>query len=74
MSSSECAPRKFYSLPDSYKGGERCPRKCQDTNKLINYIDQSVIGKDTTFTGPFGKRKGLLFFCAEKIIIYEDIK
>jgi hypothetical protein len=52
--------RKFYSLPDNYDEREKEGRskKCEDTAKLIRYIDQSVIGKDTTFCGPFGRRKG----------------
>ncbi|XP_059483305.1 uncharacterized protein LOC132201285 [Neocloeon triangulifer] len=57
MSGSNFGPRKFYSLPENYKGGESQPKKCHDTNKLIQYIDQNVVGKDTTFNGPYGGRK-----------------
>jgi len=60
--SNECGPRKFFSLPDDYRSGESAPLKCADTAKLVNYIDQNVIGKNTTFDGPFGKRKGGEFF------------
>ena len=33
-------------------------RKGEDTTKLLKYIDDSVIGKNGTFFGPFGRRKG----------------
>ncbi|XP_065345604.1 uncharacterized protein LOC135943120 isoform X2 [Cloeon dipterum] len=56
-SSSEFGPRKFYSLPENYKGGESRQKKCHDTTKLMQYIDHNVIGKDTIFSGPFGGRK-----------------
>lgn len=52
--------RQFYSLPDEYNGRDKDNRakKCEDTAKLIRYIDENVIGKDTTFCGPFGRRRG----------------
>lgn len=33
-------------------------KKGEDTTKLLKYIDDSVIGKNGTFFGPFGRRKG----------------
>lgn len=33
-------------------------KKGEDTHKLIKYIDDNVIGKNVTFIGPFGRRKG----------------
>lgn len=33
-------------------------RKGEDTTKLLKYIDDNVIGKNGTFFGPFGRRKG----------------
>lgn len=32
--------------------------KTEDAAKLIKYIDDSIIGKGTSFCGPFGRRKG----------------
>ncbi|XP_069696202.1 uncharacterized protein [Periplaneta americana] len=55
--------RKFYALPDDYplrvsKGrGTHGAKKNEDTAKLIKYIDDNVIGKNTTFSGPYGRRK-----------------
>ncbi|KAF4523111.1 hypothetical protein B566_EDAN003125 [Ephemera danica] len=53
--------RTFYSLPEDYQNREKESRakKCEDTAKLIRYIDENVIGKNTTFCGPFGRRKGI---------------
>ena len=56
--------RKFYSLPEEYhlKGGLRSrtygKQKNEETNKLVKYIDENIIGKNTTFSGPYGRRKG----------------
>lgn len=33
-------------------------KKGEDTTKLLKYIDDNVIGKNGTFFGPFGRRKG----------------
>ncbi|KAK2583159.1 hypothetical protein KPH14_009182 [Odynerus spinipes] len=33
-------------------------KKGEDTSKLLKYIDDNVIGKNGTFFGPFGRRKG----------------
>ncbi|KAK0167235.1 hypothetical protein PV327_004661 [Microctonus hyperodae] len=40
-------------------------KKGEDTTKLLKYIDDNVIGKNGTFFGPFGRRKGqsLLMQC-----------
>uniref|UniRef100_A0A6V7J5G0 Uncharacterized protein n=1 Tax=Bracon brevicornis TaxID=1563983 RepID=A0A6V7J5G0_9HYME len=35
-------------------------KKGEDTAKLLKYIDDNVIGKNGTFFGPFGRRKGEL--------------
>ncbi len=55
--------RKFYSLPEEYssrgnKARQGNTKKSEDTAKLIKYIDDSIIGKNTSFCGPFGRRKG----------------
>lgn len=34
------------------------PKKSEELNKLLKLIDENVIGKDVTFYGPFGRRKG----------------
>lgn len=61
--------RKFYSLPDNPNRVSKnkfsgTSRKREDIVKLIKYIDDNVIGKNTTFSGPYGRRKGkmLLIF------------
>jgi hypothetical protein len=56
--------RKFYALPDEYplRGTKvratQSAKKNEDAVKLIKYIDDNVIGKNTTFSGPYGRRKG----------------
>jgi hypothetical protein len=56
--------RKFYALPDEYplKGTKvratHGAKRNEDAAKLIKYIDDNVIGKNTTFSGPYGRRKG----------------
>ncbi|KAG8224974.1 hypothetical protein J437_LFUL018414 [Ladona fulva] len=55
--------RKFYTLPEDYPHSDSevlktKSKKCEDSEKLIRYIEESVIGRDTTFSGPFGRRKG----------------
>jgi hypothetical protein len=56
--------RKFYALPDEYplRGTKfratQSAKKNEDVAKLIKYIDDNVIGKNTTFSGPYGRRKG----------------
>lgn len=58
--------RKFYALPDEYplRGTKvratQSAKKNEDAAKLIKYIDDNVIGKNTTFSGPYGRRKGKL--------------
>ncbi|KAJ4446714.1 hypothetical protein ANN_13411, partial [Periplaneta americana] len=61
---------KFYALPDDYplrvsKGrGTHGAKKNEDTAKLIKYIDDNVIGKNTTFSGPYGRRKArIILLC-----------
>ncbi|KAJ9599552.1 hypothetical protein L9F63_009950, partial [Diploptera punctata] len=55
--------RKFYALPDEYPlrypkvRSSHGTKKNEDAVKLIKYIDDNVIGKNTTFSGPYGRRK-----------------
>ncbi|KAI5702852.1 hypothetical protein M8J75_004858 [Diaphorina citri] len=52
--------RKFYALPEEYavrSSKFKSVSKKEDVTKLIKYIDDSVIGKNTSFTGPYGRRK-----------------
>ena len=53
--------RKFYDIPrQEYsrpKGADRLHAK-QSVEELLRYIDESCVGKETTFSGPFGARKG----------------
>lgn len=34
----------------------------EDVTELIKYIDDGVIGKGNVFCGPFGRRKGKIFY------------
>lgn len=58
--------RKIFSLPDDYtlrsnkNRSSTATRKNEDIAKLVKYIDESIIGKNSTFQGPFGRRKGKL--------------
>lgn len=60
--------RKFYALPDEYPlRGTKVragygTKKNEDAAKLIKYIDDYVIGKNTTFSGPYGRRKGMSLY------------
>ncbi|XP_022086161.1 uncharacterized protein LOC110976840 [Acanthaster planci] len=52
--------RTFYTLPQ--KGGERVVSKknvikFEEITEICSYINNSVIGRESTFYGPFGKRK-----------------
>lgn len=52
------ANRKFYALPDDYVKVTKTTQKSADPVKLTKYVDENVIGKSTTFSGPYGRRKG----------------
>ncbi|XP_050434558.1 uncharacterized protein LOC126841860 [Adelges cooleyi] len=51
------ANRKFYALPDDYVKASKPLHKSADPAKLLKYVDENVIGKNSTFSGPFGRRK-----------------
>lgn len=55
--------RRFYSLPEDYtlKSGRLRQAnivKKEDVIRLVRYVDDNVIGKNLTFAGPYGRRKG----------------
>ena len=53
--------RKFYDIPSEELTNIRhrySLKKEKNTEELLNYIDKNCIGKDLTFTGPYGPRKG----------------
>ncbi|XP_070553700.1 LOW QUALITY PROTEIN: uncharacterized protein [Ptychodera flava] len=55
-----CGDRKFYQLPESHRSNENiqtAKEEQKDGATLLNYIEDNVIGRDSTFYGPFGKRK-----------------
>lgn len=67
--------RKFYALPEDYalksaKLRSQAVAKKEDSVKLIKYVDDNVIGKSTTFAGPFGRRKGRGYYNAKLVIAY----
>ncbi|XP_071445541.1 uncharacterized protein [Hetaerina americana] len=62
MSSKAFGSRKFYTLPEDYPHSDSeivksKSKKCEDSEKLIKYIEENVIGRETTFSGPFGRRR-----------------
>lgn len=56
--------RNVFSLPDDYSlrthrsRSSTGLRKNEEVTKLIKYIDDNIVGKNSTFQGPFGRRKG----------------
>ena len=55
--------RKFYDIPSEELSNVRSRYNREKENnieELLNYIDQSCIGKDVMFYGPYGARKGEL--------------
>lgn len=54
--------RKFYDIPIEELSNLRHRfhrKKERNTEKLLNYIEENCIGKDVTFSGPYGRRKGM---------------
>lgn len=54
----------FYSLPENCNRVSKnkfsgASKKREDLTKLVKHIDDSLIGRNATFTGPYGRRKGL---------------
>lgn len=67
MTSKRGLCRRFYSLPENPNRAPRnkfsgACRKREDIAKLIKYVDDNVIGKNITFSGPYGRRKGEFYF------------
>lgn len=50
--------RQFYSLPEESVASELAEDSTESKESLLTYIRNNVIGKDKTFSGPFGLRKG----------------
>ena len=56
-------PRKFYDIPSEELSNVRSRyglKKENNIEEILSYIDQSCIGKDVMFSGPYGARKGNL--------------
>ncbi|CAH0560225.1 unnamed protein product [Brassicogethes aeneus] len=59
--------RKIYVFPEDYPyrankaKNLNQPKKHEEVNKLVKYIDDNVVGKSNAFLGPFGRRK--VVFC-----------
>ena len=50
--------RVFYEVPKTFTAkGDGF--QDETSQKLLNFINDNVIGKDKVFTGPFGLRKGM---------------
>lgn len=70
----KCANRKFCTLPEDYPfKGAKCRTtaigKPADFTKLIKYVDENIVGRNATFLGPFGRRKGECV-CARRIYVF----
>ena len=52
------ANRKFYDIPSETAEEIDIRTDLPDRKELLSLVCQSVIGKDKTFSGPFGLRKG----------------
>ncbi|XP_066286673.1 uncharacterized protein [Branchiostoma lanceolatum] len=50
------ASRTFYSLPTALPTAHT-KMKSEDREKLMKYVDESLIGRDRVFAGPFGSRQ-----------------
>ena len=76
--------RKFYDLPVSQviPSENHCENSVtsetegtgiklpQQKASLLSFIDQNVIGKDKTFSGPYGLRKGIDLYMYKHKLIY----
>ncbi|KAK6626395.1 hypothetical protein RUM43_006706 [Polyplax serrata] len=54
----------FYSLPENCNRVSKnkfsgVSKKREDLTKLVKHIDDSLIGRNATFTGPYGRRKAV---------------
>jgi hypothetical protein len=39
------------------------PKKYEANLRLLKFIEDNIVGKGVTFSGPFGRRKGKRFEC-----------
>ena len=55
--------KKAKSTPDiPFDTGTKKTKSKKSDRELFKYIQDNVIGADTVFTGPFGKRKGIYYY------------
>ena len=53
------ADRQFYSIEsDAVSKSHFNTPTAAEKEKLLDYVASSIIGKDKTFCGPFGERRG----------------
>ena len=72
MAALKYGSRKFYEIPsDEYSQESHADKskKDQPDNGLLDYINDNCIGKHTTFSGPFGTRKGDVL--SDKLLFYQ---
>lgn len=61
MAALKYGSRKFYEIPSeelTHLRHDYKVKKGEKVEELLSYIEQSCIGKDVTFTGPYGLQKG----------------
>ena len=56
MSGKGSKDRKFYDIAVDVKS-ETEQSSCDDKSKLIGHICENIIGKETTFLSPFGRKR-----------------
>ena len=56
------ALRKAKSTPDiPFDTGTKKTKSKKSDRELFKYVQDNVIGANTVFTGPFGRRKGIIY-------------
>lgn len=68
----QSASRKFYDYSEEGRA-EADARQFDDKEELLQEIADNIIGKDATFTSPFGTRKSMYIKITVKIIIINKI-
>ena len=56
MTEKDSKDRKFYDISVDKKSHSE-QSSCEDKSKLISYIDVNIVGKESTFLSPFGRKR-----------------
>ena len=55
MEKKESKHRKFYEIPTEFKPIEN--KYGENKDKIVEYIQRNIIGSETTFLSPFGRKR-----------------